>query len=176
MRHWAIWVALALVTSTACSHQTTEKTPESAPDRLLFATSFEDLEGWVAESPSLTTELARTGQYSIKVDQGTEFSLTYKNQLTRLSPKRFNKVRLTAWGRLTAPGAAALVFQITRDDQTTIFYEKVDIQQVDSWEQVSTVLVLPPVLDPQDQVRIYLWRASATAPAYVDDVRLSVEP
>lgn len=176
MRHSAIGVVLALVSSSACSHQTTEKTPIIAPDRVLFTTSFEDLDGWVAESPSLTKELARTGQYSIKVDQNTEFSLTYKNQLTRLSPKRFNKVRLTAWSRLTAPGAAALVFEITRDNQTTVFYEKVDIQQDDSWKQISSVLTLPPVLDPMDQVRIYLWRASATAPAYLDDMQLSVEP
>jgi hypothetical protein len=178
MSRLTTWIALALL-MTACSsdaNETKEKIPDVAADRVLFTTSFEDFEGWVAENPSLNKEKAHTGHYSIKVDQNIEFSQTYTNQLARLSPKRFNKVRITAWGYLTAPGAAALVFQITRADQTSVFYEKIDINKVNSWEQVSKVLTLPTVLDPMDQVRIYLWRASATAPAYLDDVKLSVEP
>lgn len=177
MRHLASVVAL-LFFLTACSRDTSRKVPVPAPatNRVLVTTSFEEMDGWVAETPSLTLERARTGRYAIKVDQNTEFSLTYLNQLARLSPKRFDKVRLTAWGYLTAPGSASLVFQITRADQTTAFYEKIDISRVNTWEQVSKVLTLPAVLDPTDQVKVYLWRAAATAPVYLDDLTLSVEP
>lgn len=175
MRQLAFWTATLLLI-TACSRESNDKTAASNANQVLFTTSFENLEGWIADNPSLTQERAHTGNYSIKIDPSQEFSMTYTNQLYRLSPKRFNKVRLTAWGFLTAPGAAALVFQIVRPDQTNAFYEKVDISQVNSWEQVSKVLTMPPVLDPADQVRIYLWRGTATAPAYLDDLQLSVEP
>ncbi|QIL76366.1 MULTISPECIES: carbohydrate binding domain-containing protein [Hymenobacter] len=175
MRHLAIGLALVLLT-TACSQNGSEKNPAGAAGRVLVSTSFEELEGWIPENPSLTQEKAHTGRYSVKIDPGTEFSLTYINQLYRLSPKRFDKVRLTAWGQLTAPGSAAVVFQITHADQTTAFYEKIDITEVNSWGRIDKVLTMPPVLDPADQVKIYLWRATATAPAYLDDLTLSVEP
>ncbi|SMB93516.1 Carbohydrate-binding CenC domain protein [Hymenobacter roseosalivarius DSM 11622] len=175
MRHLAIGLALVLLT-TACSQNAGEKNSAAGTGRVLVDTSFEDLEGWIPENPSLTQEKAHTGRYSIKIDPGTEFSLTYINQLYRLSPKRFNTVRLTAWGQLTAPGAAAVVFQITRADQTTAFYEKIDIKEVNEWGQINKVLTMPAVLNPADQVKIYLWRATATAPAYLDDLTLSVEP
>jgi hypothetical protein len=177
MRHLACVVAFFSL-MTACSRDTRREVPVSAPvvGRVLTATSFEEMDGWVTPTPSLTTEKARTGQYALKVDQNTEFSLTYTNPLTHLSPRRFDQVRLTAWGYLTEPGPAALVFQITRPDQTTAFYEKIDISQVGAWAQISKVLTLPPVLDPADQVKVYLWRATATAPAYLDDLTISVEP
>lgn len=175
MRYWAVAVIISLG-AVACSPNKTKSPPPNAPGRVLFATSFEDLEGWVTENPSLTKEKAHTGQYSIKVDQATEFSLTYLNRLARLSPQRFNKVRLTGWGLITAPGAASLVFQITRADQSTVFYDKIDITQANSWQQLSKVMSLPAVLDPMDQVRIYLWRAEAKTPVYLDDVKLSIEP
>lgn len=175
MRYLITWVII-IMGSAACSHDTSEHAPTNTPGRVLFTTSFENLEGWISETPSLTKDKAHTGHYSIKVDQATEFSVTYLNQLGRLSPKRFNKVRLTGWGFLTAPGAAALVFQITRADQSTVFYDKIDITQVNSWQQVGKVVTLPTVLDPMNRIRIYLWRASATAPAYLDDVKLSIEP
>lgn len=177
MRHLACVVAF-LWLMTACSRDARREVPVPAPaaSRVLAATSFEEMDGWVAPTPSLTTEKARTGQYAIKVDQNMAFSLTYTNQLVRLSPRRFDKVRLTAWGYLTEPGAAALVFQIVRADQTTAFYERIAISKVGSWEQVSKVITLPPVLNPLDQVKIYLWRTDATSPVYLDDVTLSVEP
>lgn len=175
MRHLAIGLALTLLT-TACSRSTSEKNSAGTASRILIDTSFEDLEGWIPESSSLTQEKAHTGRYSIKVDPGTEFSLTYTNQLYRLSPKRFDKVRLTAWGQLTATGAAAVVIQITHADQTTAFYEKIDIKEVNDWGQINKVLTMPAVLDPADQVKIYLWRATATAPAYLDDLTLTIEP
>jgi hypothetical protein len=175
MRHWAVGAVIS-VSLVACSHKKTKSPPPNAPGRVLFATSFENLEGWVTETPSLTNEKAHTGQYAIKVDQATEFSLTYLNKLVRLSPQRFDKVRLTGWGFLTAPGAASVVFQITGPDQSTVFYDKIDITEVDAWQRVSKVMTLPAVLNPTDQVRIYLWRAEAKAPVYLDDVKLSIEP
>lgn len=175
MRYLAIVLAVGLL-ATACSQRANEKKSAATAGRVLIDTSFEELEGWLSETPSLTRERAHTGHYSVKVDPSTEFSLTYINQLYRLSPKRFDKVRLTAWGQLTAPGAAAIVFQITRADQTTVFYEKIDVKEVNDWGRIDKVLTMPAVLDPADQVKIYLWRATATAPAYLDDLTLTVEP
>lgn len=175
MRTSQLWLLL-FVLASACSQQKTDKAGDTKSP-VLFASSFENLEGWVPENPSLTKEKAKTGQYSVKVDQNTEYGLTYINKLGRLSPTRVNKFRLKASYFLTKPGNAALVVQIVKPDEsnTNAFYEKVDLDKVEAWTSVDKVMTLPGVIDPASQVKVYLWRASATGPAYLDDIELSVE-
>ncbi|TGE26498.1 hypothetical protein [Hymenobacter metallicola] len=176
MRSFRLYFLL-LVVATACSQKKTEEA-DSAKSSVLFSSSFEGLEGWLPENPSLTQEKAHTGKYSVKVDSNIEYGVTYINKLGRLSPTRINKFHLKAWTFLTKPGNAALVFQIMNPDQsgTNAFYEKIDLEKVDAWTLVEKDLTLPAVVDPNSQVRVYLWRANATGPVYLDDIELTVAP
>ncbi|MCB2380010.1 hypothetical protein LGH70_20620 [Hymenobacter sp. BT635] len=166
-----------LLFAAACSQKKNEQADDTK-GKALLSTSYENLEGWVPENASLTKEKAHTGNYSVKVDPAIEFGLTYVNKLGRLSPTRSNKLRLKAWYMLTKPGKASLVFQIVNPDNTSTnaFYEKISLEKVGDWTEVSQVLTLPPVIDPASEVRVYLWRDEATGASYLDDVELTVEP
>lgn len=176
MRYSFLWSVLWLSVA-ACSQDKTAAADTKA-SQVLLASDFENLEGWVPENASLTTEKAHSGTYSIKVGPANEFSLTYISKLGRLSTTRLNKVRLKGWYFLTKPGPAYMVVQVVNPDAngTNAFYEKVTLDKVGAWTEVEQALTLPPALDPASQVRLYLWRSTATDAAYLDDVQLITEP
>ncbi len=164
--------------ATACSRGDAKS--EADPNQL-FATGFENLEGWVIPNPSLTREKAHSGLYSVKTDPNIEYSLTYNNELGRLSPQRLNKFRLTAWVFNDKAEPAQLVLQITRsaEDNSNVLYEKIDLSQAvkaGEWTEVSKEITLPAEAAANNPIKIYLWRSGSTLPTYLDDLALTVVP
>lgn len=164
---------------TACSSPDTE----SNSTNLLLRNDFDSLAGWTgAESPSLTRERAHSGQYSIKTDKDLEYSLTYVNLLGRLSPVRLTKIKVAAWVFAAKPGNAQLTVQLTRSlqDNTTIFNQSLDlgetVKKPGEWTYVSKVFALPADISSANQLRIFVWRASAAEPVYLDDLVVTNEP
>ncbi|WP_201977644.1 hypothetical protein [Hymenobacter rubidus] len=144
-------------------------------------TSFEDVAGWMPEiPPSLATEKAHTGKYSIRVDAQNAYSLTYRASLGALSSgHRPRRLTLSAW--VWVPSFrenAVIVAAVTNpsDPDHPIMSKYVylnDSGPFEKWKYVSRDLDLPAEIHSTTQLVIYLWRVNAQEPVYADDLRLT---
>ncbi|KAA9331348.1 hypothetical protein F0P96_13960 [Hymenobacter busanensis] len=170
------FLLLALVALVSCS----KSDDQSANANAITATNFDDYEGWVPENASLTRERAHSGKFSIKVDGNSEFSMGYVNLLGKISPRKMRKLHLKAWAFLPSNKAAAkLGMQIT--DPSTgqeIFGDGIKLtDQVTSfnkWVEVEKDITLPDNIAPTQLLKLFLWRDSASEPAYIDDLSLTI--
>ena len=172
-------VLLAVGLLSACSSSSKEVTA----DQVLLVSDFENLAGWGGlQSPSLTRERAHSGQYSIKTDATLEYSLTFSDVLARLPAGPLTKIRVSAWVFAPAPGGAHLMVQFTRtlQDNTPVFDGSIALSPAGKkrgeWVYLSQVFDLPTTLSPANQLRVFVWRASASEPLYVDDLVIAREP
>lgn len=173
-------VFLALLLSVGC----TKKTETKAVSSPLAATSFENLDGWLADAPalaSLTRDKAHTGQYSTMVGPSHEFSLGYSNPLSRLAPDWPGKLTVGAWVYLPNEQAKAkLVVEIkkTNTASANLFWEGLELTQpvkvYNKWQYVEHTVTLPPAATANSRLLVYVWRADSRQPVYMDDLSISL--
>ncbi|MBJ6107445.1 carbohydrate binding domain-containing protein [Hymenobacter sp. BT523] len=169
------YAALALLAAaSSCSSKN-----DSKPDNLLTSNDFESLEGWGVESPSLTREKAHSGQYSIKVQKGIDFSLTYKNLLGKLSPTKINRIKVKAYVLMTKPAGPSLTVQLMKTaDDGAEFNQGINLAEVvkkpNEWVEVEKTFTLPPNVAPSNQLRIYMWGNVGDSVVYLDDLEVTI--
>ena len=178
------WLLTALTSSviilaSSCDPHTT------SDDTVLMHNDFESLTGWLGQAPqpSLTTERAHSGRYSLKVDKATEFSLSYATTMGQLSTSRLTKLKLDAWVFAPSADAGALLVTNFSDGIPThkaLLWNGFDVvkasQQYGEWVHVSQVLDMPAALTADTQLGIYLWRNKGELPTYLDDLTISAAP
>jgi hypothetical protein len=147
--------------------------------------NFEGGGGWSSDpnrnDPSLVVKgPAHSGQYALRVDQNHEFSLTFDLPLGKISSSKFKGVHLEAWVLMpSAKATAAIGMQIVQPDGTIavngsdIKFGEV-IKTYNEWVPVSTDFVLPDNIIPAQRLRLFMWRASSSEEALLDDVKLSI--
>jgi hypothetical protein len=140
---------------------------------------FEASAGWGATNPTLTTEKAHSGHWSLRTTPEQPFSYTYARALGELSSTPFRKLRLEAQALRPAEGSQAqLIVQVDASptDETKVFYSKLPLAtaapKLGSWTAVSLPITLPTSVLSSNILKIYLWNDQATAPTYLDDVVL----
>ena len=161
--------ALLLMTS-ACSSRA------SKPENELLSNDFESLTGWDTENPSLTREKAHSGQYSIKIQKGIDYSLTYRNILGKMASSRIEKIRIKGFVYLTKPTQSSLTVQLMQSptDATSVFNQAIKIQNVvknvGEWTEINEVVALPANATPGNELRLYTWGATNDEVVYLDDL------
>lgn len=142
---------------------------------------FESMMGWVANSETLTKEHAHSGKYALKVDAGHEYSLTYDAVLGQVSPRKLKKIRVTGWGMLPNEKATGVLsVQVTDPDQGNkgVFGEGIDLKEqikdYNKWVKVSKEFTLPDEVTYTQHMKIFLWRAGSSEPAYIDDIAVEI--
>lgn len=154
--------------------------PEVREHRVFF-NDFEQLDGWLPEaSPTLTTERAHSGRYSIMVDAAHPFSITYHTKLGELMSLRPRRMRLSAWVWVeSSSDDAKLVFSVTvPDDPQGKSKAYAQVFLVDNWPyrrwtHVSRDIDLPPEVSSQADLSIYLWNDSNPDRVFADDWELT---
>ena len=161
------------------------KSDTEADSKALVRNDFENLSGWLgtAPQPSLTRERAHSGQYSLKVDANTEYSLGYASTLGQMSDVRITKIKVDAW--VLAPSADAGGFLVTHVGDAPpatkpMLSDGFDVvqaaQKYGEWAHVSKVIDIPTQADANTNFGIYLWRNKGNATTYVDDLVITVAP
>ncbi|HET9506201.1 MAG TPA: hypothetical protein VFO93_21860 [Hymenobacter sp.] len=133
--------------------------------------------GWMPDPSVLPKGEAHSGSYSLRVDKSHEFSPGYTAILGQLSSTRLRGIKLEAWVYATDKNSAAKLEFAVRDvaGGKEIFRDQTVLNQVKDygkWELVSKEIMLPPAANYLSQIVIYVSRAEATSPAYVDDIKL----
>ncbi|WP_303309529.1 hypothetical protein [Hymenobacter sp. BT730] len=157
--------------------------PSTTPDTaLLAASSFENMDGWLADSPALATlnqDQAHTGKYSTMVSPGHEFSLGYSNKLSKLAPDWPAQLKVGAWVMLPNDQAAAkLVVEVQAPEHKgpNLLWEGFDLTQsvkrYNQWQYVEYTITLPTAAGPNHRLLAYLWLADSKQPVYLDDLKI----
>jgi hypothetical protein len=173
---------IGLLVMSACAAH--DPLPDIDANTITF-NNFEGGNGWSSDpnrnDPSKVMKgTAHSGQYALRVDQNHEFSLTFDLPLGKISSSKFKGVHLDAWVFMpSAKATAAIGMQIVQPDGSIAvngsdikFGEA--IKTYNEWVPVSTDFVLPDNIIPAQRLRVFMWRASASEEAFLDDVKLSI--
>lgn len=171
---------LAALLLTGCANSASEA-PATGP---LAANDFENLDGWLADSPALATlnrAKAHSGVYSTMAGPGQDYSLGYSNALSRLSPNWPAKLTVGAWVFVpNGQARAKLVTEVTSGaaSGTGLLWEGLDLTKAvktfNKWQYVEQTITMPATAKPTSRLKVYLWRAESNAPVYLDDLKISL--
>ncbi len=128
---------------------------------IVFKNSFEELAGWT-ENISLDTGDAHSGHYFVKADTTNEFSAGYKYQLSKITKRKIKFIEYSAFvcvADLSQKGALVLSID---DGPTNLLWTSVPIDQTSvkiagKWTNVHEKIKLPPNVNINSTVKVYLW-------------------
>lgn len=167
-------LALSLALLTACGHNT-----EPDDKELLMYNDFDSLVGWIPEATSISKGQAHSGQYSLKVDKGQEFSLGFSSVLGQLSSTRLRGVRVEAWAYLPKKEDKARLGFIVKDavGGKELLGDGLDLQEQvresGKWIKISKEFTLPASASYNSQLLIFVWGPGLNGPVYLDDIQLT---
>ena len=127
----------------------------------------------------MTKEQAHSGKYSVKVGPDTEFGQSYTMQLSKIFDHKPHKLRIFGWAYMTDSKATArLGFQLYDLAQNKeIFGDGIDyvdaVKAPGKWVKIEKVITLPATVTGEQQIRVFLYRNSASSPAFIDDLGIS---
>ena len=148
------------------------------PDQAM-STDFDALVGWVSDGGTLSTAQAHSGRYSLTVDSQHEFSINYSVPLSQLSNTRFRGVQVDAWIFVPDKGPTAQLVAVLKDAAgTDIMHENIDLGEklrgnYGQWIKISREVNFPATANADSRLVMYLWRANAPGPTYLDDLQLT---
>jgi hypothetical protein len=173
-------VAGSLLLGTAGCYSRGPGTEEGVREYVVMSEDFEQLDGWLAEpAPSLTTERAHSGRYSVKTDKDHPYSITYRLTLSKAFTMRPHRVRLSTWAWVDAQeDDAQLVFALNPPDGSGNSLLTSRIYLADDWPykrwvHLSRYIDLPPEIPSKCQIIVYLWHAGAQNAVFTDDWELT---
>ena len=154
-------------------------TPEKDPN-VLTSNDFEEVIGWVPAPPTLTREQAHSGFYSVKVDGANEFSMGYSLPLGKATMRKPHKIRISAWAYMTDDKSSARLGLQLMDPVAgkEVFGDGINLSEAvktpRKWVEITKDIILPDATTSATEMRVFLWRSSATSPAYIDDLRIAL--
>ena len=162
---------------SACSGS---ESSSSDSAKLITSNDFESVDGWMPSTPALTRDQAHSGKYSTKVDVNNEFSVSYFSVLGRMSPSRLRKVKVEAWVYLVSGKSQARLGMQIVDPATgkEVFGDGINladkVKSYKKWVEVEKEFALLEYVAADQVMKLFLWRASASDAAYLDDISLSI--
>jgi hypothetical protein len=170
-------ICFLLLGVAGCSRRTP---PPAAPANLITRNDFEAMQGWLPESPSLTTEQARSGRFSLRVNPAVEYSTGYVMPLQAIGLKPGGRIRVSGWGRRSSFQCKAVVIVQVIDPAKgpkPLSWQAIDlhgrIKTINYWTPFSEEVALPVDAGPQARLQVYLWRTGPTDTTYLDDLEIS---
>lgn len=147
---------------------------------IITSNDFESVFGWIPNNETLTRERSHSGHYSIKVDDKHEFSLGFDRELGQIDPRKLKKIKLEAWAFLPSKNASAMLGLQVMDPATGQVVMSDGIPLVEAveadkqWVPISKEVTLVDSIAPTNHLKVFLWRNSATEPAFLDDLRITI--
>ena len=151
------------------------------PTNQLAFNDFENVEGWSGDAPvpSLTQEQAHSGTRAVRVAEGLDYSLGYRNTLGRMGRKPPQKIKVEGWVYAAAAQPASVLVTQLRNPTTNqdILWKGLNLADLvktkHSWVRVEQTVALPATATPESQLLVYLWRNGSPQPTYLDDLRIT---
>ncbi|MBN1199019.1 MAG: hypothetical protein JXA23_06685, partial [Bacteroidales bacterium] len=148
--------------------------------KVLLATGFEADDPWIAGFRE--DSIVHSGDFSCRLDKSDQFFPLWDQQVLEFTPVQESWIRVTFW--IYSPYLYRYNpgnFVITMIHQDTNYkYRFLAFQEEGwiprKWEKVVYTYRIPFIEDPDDRLKIYLWR-DCPASLYIDDITIDlVEP
>jgi hypothetical protein len=148
----------------------------------LAANDFESVDGWTENVPvsSLTKENAHSGQYSVKVSPGLQYSRGYHNTLSKLSSSELKKIKVRAWVNLSFGATSTLLVTAIEDPSNPsakpVLWEGMkladEVKTPGKWTEVEKIVTLPENVSSSYRFNVYLWSTGAKETVFLDDLTI----
>ncbi|MCI1188235.1 hypothetical protein MON38_12465 [Hymenobacter sp. DH14] len=180
MKPLSLFAAVAFVTTLgSCSKDSSANLPEGT----VTYNNFENVQGWGgANEPSVTTERAHSGKYSVITKPELDFGYTYVNTLGQMTGGKPKKITVSGWAWVPDKDAnAALVVDIKHSpaNGSQVFYGLLEmgrnVKKFGDWQEVNKTFDLPDSIASGNLCKVYMWRGSSPRPVYLDDVSIKIE-
>ena len=90
------------------------KTPQEG----YYFQDFENMSQWFAETPQITNEIAKSGEFCTKMDSVNPYSQSFAKKMSEIKAKGYKKVKVKAWGAISNTSARCkLIVSINSGDQ-----------------------------------------------------------
>lgn len=147
---------------------------------LIGFNDYESVLGWQPDANAVTRDHAHSGKYAIMVGPGKDYALGYGLPIGKATSRKPRKIGISAWGYMSdAKSVARLNLQLYNPATgKEAFSDGIDfssaIKTPKKWMEISKEVTLPENIDSNLELRVYLWRANAETPAYLDDMRITL--
>src|SRR6478672_11379615 len=108
-------IALVLILN-ACSGK-------EDPKNIVAFNDFDALAEWGFENPSLTTERAHSGRYSVKIDNSVENGIGFNSILGKITTAKPKNLKVECWAYVPETARVLLVFSIDNEANNTVVWE-----------------------------------------------------
>lgn len=157
-----------------------DSTVDYTDPNLISYNNYEAVVGWMPDAGTLSKEQAHSGRYSVKVDGNHEFGMGYGLALGKATTRKPHKIHISAWAFMVDDKAQARLGIQILDPATgkETFGDGINfnetIKEYRKWVEISKDITLPDNANSTHEMRVFLWRGSATTPAYIDDLKISL--
>lgn len=145
-------------------------------DDFTYTCSFEELGRW-SNSPLVTREMSRTGQYATYTDSTHEFSQTFYIARGDLKNNHAQTIQVSAWALSKSSGAnAVLVISVERNNKNIGRAEAATgplLNTAMKWQEISCNLKLAEPVEEGTTIKVYGWKKS-NDPVYWDDFSIQI--
>ncbi len=145
-----------------------------AIDKIITTADFE-ANNWDNEAEKRNKDIAHSGSYSQKMDDKTEYSLTYKSPASALNLKPGEMLKAEVWFQSSdSIGDAALVVAFM-DEGETVAWNGMQLKyfynERNKWKRAVLWAPVPDV--PYNEVSVYAWNINKKT-FYIDDFKVTV--
>lgn len=174
MRFRSLWPLPALLFTLACSDT-------SDPAKVLMYTDFDSVDGWAAPETNavFSRDKAHSGNVSIKVGPGAEYSPGYTNALGKISESKLTTILVKGWVFIQdLENKPKLVVEVKNTaTNKDILWEGIEldkkVKKRGGWAEFEQEITLPAEAKADDLLILYAWAPGATAATYLDDIEVA---
>lgn len=145
-------------------------------DSTVILNDLEKDYGWKNQNV-LTTDVAYSGRYSTRIDQGTPFSLLFERTAQPLFHSTLNFILAeTMLFSGDSIRETRMIAEITRKDKS-IWYQAYYMDPLfkpGQWNKAIFLVNLPDNLRPSDMFRIYYWNPSKKEIVFLDNIKFRI--
>jgi hypothetical protein len=144
-----------------------------------YQNNFENYAEWGFQNATLRNGNAHSGSWFCELDSNYQYSIGFTKKLSELPVKNIKTVKLSAWIYLPAPASKAnVVMSIGLDGQKPAVWNGLNTENEmtdeKSWTHISGEFSLPPNLNPEYKLSVYVWN-HGKQPIWCDDLAFDVE-
>lgn len=143
----------------------------------VFNYSFDELQPYV-EDGSLSMSNARSGKFSIKIDEANQYGITFKSKFGLLKKSGIKNIHISAWIRADEMlSTGNLVCAINQNDKT-VLWNAIDfstfIAKPKEWSKISGHFDISKFNKPDNELVIYpMFKGKGTV--WVDDLEIKCD-
>ena len=144
------------------------------PQNGYYFQDFENVPQWFSETPQLTNEIAKSGEFCTKMDASNTYSQCFVKKMADIKAKGYKKIKVKVWGALSNTSARCKLIVSINTDVKVYFWNGVQYNDYISKPNTWGLVTMETDLDKypgEGELKVYS-RIDGKEKAYMDDVEI----